>query len=73
MGIGTLQDGKLCRLGGQVMTQGLKSTVPFLWTQELQMVFEAANLKIVELVKEGVRSFQQNVVTLINPDWSKVG
>ena len=35
----------------------LKSSTPFTWTQELQTTFEKAKDKIVELVKEGVKSF----------------
>ena len=32
-----------------------------------------AKEKIVDLVKEGVKSFQINRVTVVNADWSKIG
>ena len=51
----------------------LKGTVPFLWTQELQTAFNKAKEEIVELVKEGVRSFEVGRITGVNTDWSKVG
>ena len=51
----------------------LKSTIPFVWRQELQVAFTIAKSKIVELVKEGVKSFELNCVMVVNPDWNKVG
>ena len=45
----------------------------FCWTQEFQDAFMKAKEKIVDLVKEGVKSFQINRVTMINMDWRKIG
>ena len=36
-------------------------------------MFKAVKTKIIEVVKEGVKSFQLNRVMVINPNWSKVG
>ena len=51
----------------------LKKGNTFCWSQELQDAFEKAKEKIVDLVKEGVKSFQINRVTVVNMDWSKIG
>ena len=51
----------------------LKTSTPFLWTQELQDSFETAKQEIVRLVKEGIQSFEMGRVTCATTDWSKVG
>ena len=45
----------------------------FLWTQELQTTFDRAKEEIVDLVKEGVRSFEVGRTMCVNTDWSKTG
>ena len=50
----------------------LKKGSVFFWTQELENSFKKAKEKIVYLVKEGVKSFQMDRVTVINPDWSQI-
>ena len=51
----------------------LKTSTPFLWTQELQDSFETVKQEIVRLVKEGIQSFEVGRVTCATTDWSKVG
>ena len=51
----------------------LKKGSTFCWSHELQDAFEKVKEKIVDLVKEGVKSFQINRVTVVNTDWSKIG
>ena len=51
----------------------LKKGSTFCWNQELQDAFRKVKEKIVDLVKEGVKSFQVKRVTVINMDWSKIG
>ena len=45
----------------------------FLWTQELEEAFKLSKLKIVELIKDGVYSFDPQLWTCLRPDWSKEG
>ena len=51
----------------------LKKGNVFCWSQDLDNAFEKAKLKVVELAKDGVKSFETNRVTVVNTDWSKVG
>ena len=51
----------------------LKKGNVFCWSQDLDDAFRKAKIKIVELVKEGVKSFEKNRVTVISTDWSKIG
>lgn len=51
----------------------LKGGTTFLWTQELEIAFSRAKEKIVDLVKEGVKSFDVGRTTCVNTNWSKTG
>ena len=43
------------------------------WTDELTRIFEESKTHIVERIKEGVCTFQKDLVTCIATDWSRVG
>ena len=51
----------------------LKKGNVFCWTQDLDDAFRKAKLQIVDLMKDGVKSFETGRVTAINTDWSKTG
>ena len=43
----------------------------FMWTDELEEAFIAGKKKIVEMIQEGVFSFDPMLVTCLSTDWSK--
>ena len=45
----------------------------FSWTKELDQIFLASKEKLVDLVHEGVRSFDPQRCTALQTDWSKEG
>ena len=51
----------------------LKKGTKFVWTEELQELFEEAKEHIVELVKEGVRIFDISKPTCLATDWCRQG
>ena len=51
----------------------LKSKSPFLWSQELQVSFEAARQEITRQVEQGVTAFEVGRRTAMVTDWSKTG
>ena len=50
----------------------LSSKVPFAWSEELQMAFEASKQEIVDQCEKGVRSFNPALPTALATDWSKL-
>ena len=51
----------------------VKSNAEFDWNQTLQNAFDDSKRIILDLVKEGVSTFDVNKVTCLAPDWSKTG
>ena len=51
----------------------LKQNTKFEWTSELDKVFEMSKLEIVKLVKDGVKMFDQELVTCLSTDFCKSG
>ena len=51
----------------------IKSKSEFVWNQTMQNAFDDSKQMIVNLVKEGVSTFDVNRVTCLAPDWSKQG
>ena len=51
----------------------LKPGVKFLWTEEMQTLFDKAKQHIVELIQEGVRIFDMTRKTCLATDWSRQG
>ena len=51
----------------------IKSKSEFNWTASLQNAFEKSKNEIVQLVKEGVSTFDVKKTTCLAPDWSKQG
>ena len=51
----------------------IKPKQTFYWDSSLDEIFQASKHKIVELVKEGVRSFDPRLKTCLQTDWSKDG
>ena len=45
----------------------------FYWDDALNEIFEESKQKIVELIKDGVRSFEKDRPTCLSTDWSKSG
>ena len=45
----------------------------FYWDAPLNEVFEQSKKRIIELIKEGVRSFEKDKPTCLSTDWSKSG
>ena len=45
----------------------------FYWDDALNEVFEKSKVKIVELIKDGVRNFEKDRPTCLSTDWSKSG
>ena len=45
----------------------------FIWTEELDSIFEETKVKIVEAIREGVKIFDINRHTCLRTDWSKKG
>ena len=51
----------------------LSPRVGFVWTDELDELFELSKVKIVEAIKEGVRIFDLGRMTALSTDYSKTG
>ena len=51
----------------------LSDAKPFQWDEELETAFQQSKEKIIELIVEGVASFDVNLVTCLSPDFSKQG
>ena len=51
----------------------LSSKVPFSWSAELEMAFQASKQEIVRQCQEGVRTFNPSLPTCLCTDWSKFG
>ena len=51
----------------------LKTTTPFVWTPELDKIFEISKKTIVDAVEEGVKIFEMDRPTCLATDWSKTG
>ena len=45
----------------------------FVWTQELNDCFETSKREILQAVKNGIKSFDTNLPTVLSTDWSKNG
>ena len=45
----------------------------FVWTQELNDCFETSKREILRAVKDGIKSFDTNLPTVLSTDWSKNG
>merc|ERR1712030_268011 len=51
----------------------LSPATKFLWKEELETSFQTSKEKILELIKEGVASFDPQLTTCLSPDYSKDG
>lgn len=51
----------------------VKASSQFVWTQTLQDAFERSKGVIVDMVREGVSTFDPGRATCLAPDWSKNG
>jgi hypothetical protein len=51
----------------------LSSKVPFYWSAELDVAFEASKREIVKQCEAGVKSFDMNLPTALATDWAKIG
>ena len=51
----------------------LKPNTTFVWTDELNNIFEVSKKVIIEEIKEGVRIFDKGRATCLATDWSKDG
>lgn len=51
----------------------VKSKTQFTWTQTLQDAFDRSKKVIVDMVREGVSTFDPGRTTCLAPDWSKNG
>ena len=51
----------------------LSSKVPFYWSADLDVAFEASKREIVKQCEAGVKSFDMNLPTALATDWAKIG
>ena len=51
----------------------LSPATMFEWTEELDDAFRKSKEKIIELIVDGVKSFDPNLITCLSPDFSKQG
>ena len=51
----------------------LSSKVPFQWSVELQVAFDASKQEILKQCELGVRSFDPSLPTALATDWAKLG
>ena len=51
----------------------IKSKSPFVWNEMLQAAMDHSKQVIIDLVQEGVSTFDMNRITCLAPDWSKEG
>ena len=45
----------------------------FYWDDSLNTIFEDSKIKIIDMIKHGVRAFEINRPTCLSTDWSKTG
>ena len=50
-----------------------KKSPRFYWDDALEQAFERSKLKIIELIEDGVKTFEMNKVTCVATDYSKMG
>ena len=50
-----------------------KSSTKFYWDDQLEKTFIESKAKIVDMIKEGVCTFEKDRVTCLSTDWSKTG
>ena len=51
----------------------LSPKTEFVWTQELNDCFEISKKEILQAVKDGIKSFDTSLPTVLSTDWSKNG
>lgn len=51
----------------------LKPSTPFIWTNDLNEIFEKSKLKIINEITQGVQIFDKNKPTYLATDWCKIG
>jgi hypothetical protein len=51
----------------------LSQSQPFMWDETMETAFRLSKERIIELIVEGVASFDVNLVTCLSPDYSKQG
>ena len=51
----------------------LSSKVPFEWSEELQVAFDASKQEILRQCEHGVRTFDPKLPTALATDWAKLG
>jgi hypothetical protein len=51
----------------------LSQSQPFVWDNTLETTFRKSKERIIELIVEGVASFDMDLVTCLSPDYSKQG
>ena len=51
----------------------LSQSTVFEWNEDLEAAFKKSKEKIAELIKDGVASFDMELVTCLSPDYSKLG
>jgi len=51
----------------------LSESQPFMWDEMLETAFQQSKKKIIELIIEGVASFDVDLITCLSPDFSKEG
>ena len=51
----------------------LLSAKTFFWDSTLEELFEKSKVEIVDLVRDGVKTFEPNRPTCLATDWSKSG
>ena len=51
----------------------LLSAKTFFWDSTLEELFEKSKVEIVNLVRDGVKTFEPNRPTCLATDWSKSG
>ena len=50
-----------------------KKNNKFYWDETLNHIFEESKTKIINLIKDGVKTFKMERVTCLATDWSKTG
>ena len=51
----------------------LSQATPFEWNDDLEDAFNKSKEMIIELIKDGVASFEMDLITCLSPDYSKMG
>ena len=50
-----------------------KKNTKFYWDDQLDKIFNDSKEKIIDMIREGVCTFEKDRVTCLSTDWSKVG